>query len=82
LPEPPTEGFVAALTPAAEAVAPELGPPDWKAPDELEAVLPPPSCAAPVEPAAEFPLPPNPAPVASRACLPAAVPETDGLVCV
>jgi len=82
LPEPSTTGFVEALTPAADAVAPAPVPPAWKAPVEPEALLPPPSCAAPVEPDAEFPLPPKPPLAVTWACRPAAVAETDGLVCV
>ena len=82
LPEPPRSGLVEALEPAPDALAPVPRPPPWRTPVELEAPLPPPSCAAPVESDAVFPPPPNPPVDVTWACRPAAVAETDGLVCV
>jgi hypothetical protein len=82
LPEPPTTGFVDALTPSADAVMPASGPPAWAAPVEPEELLPPPSCAAPVDPETVLPLPPLPAFVASMALWPAAPAEADGVAWV
>jgi hypothetical protein len=82
LPEPPTTGFVDALTPSADAVVPASAPPAWAAPVESEELLPPPSWAAPVDPDAVLPLPPLPALVASTALWPAAPADADGAVWV